>query len=81
MKLPAIIIRRGPAAKIEAAQVLLTAAETRIGQLTTERKAALVGDSVEEVISQQRLGGDAGMSLSPAGAMRARRCLCSHHPQ
>jgi hypothetical protein len=54
MKLPAII-SRGPAAKIEAAQVLLAAAETRIGQLNTERAAALVGDSVEEVIRLDRL--------------------------
>jgi len=40
MKLPAIVTRT-PAAKIEAAQVLLTAAEARIGQLNTERDAAL----------------------------------------
>ena len=44
MKLPAIINRR-PAEKIEAAQVKLAAAETRIGQLSTEREAALIGDS------------------------------------
>ena len=54
MKLPAIL-HRDPAAKIEAAQILLTAAETRIEQLDVERHAALVGDSVEEVIRLDRL--------------------------
>ena len=54
MKLPAII-NRSPASKIEAAQVLLTAAETRIGQLDVERAAALLGDSAEEVIRIDRL--------------------------
>jgi hypothetical protein len=50
MKLPAIITGRDTASKIEAAQFKLTAAETRIAQLNTDRDAALIGDSVEEVI-------------------------------
>lgn len=66
MKLPAII-SRGPAAKIEAAQVLLTAAETRLAQLGTERDAALVGDSVEDVIRLDRLRRAAARGDHPPG--------------
>jgi hypothetical protein len=44
-----------PAAKIKTAQVLLAAAETRIGQLVAERDLALIGDSAEEIIRLDRL--------------------------